>query len=414
MWSYRSLTLAYSFALGLIAIMSIASHWTLQSVLREHDGAASVVNVSGRQRMLSQRIASLTAQYALGDRDAKGDMIAAINEFEAAHNILVRGDKVHGLQPASSSALRYIYFDKTDPLDGEVKTFITRARTIAAMDNRDARFEQEIALLFMMARNSLLSDLDAVVKVHQNISERQIEFLSTIQIGSLIVILITLLWEALGIFRPMVRRITQATKDLLRLATTDPLTGCHNRRSFGERGLAELLRARRDNREISILMIDIDKFKAVNDTHGHNGGDIALKNLAKYMALVVRPTDIVGRLGGEEFAIILPDADQAKAAIVAERIRAYVAAQHSTLPTGKLALTISIGVAAFRHGAVDLEEDMKRADEALYHAKAGGRNCVIVSDTSFKAAPDDRSRKVSDVDRLATEIESCATAKSYV
>jgi diguanylate cyclase (GGDEF)-like protein len=378
--SGRSLTIAYALALCIVAGMSFASHWTLNSVLRAHEGAASVINVSGRQRMLSQRISSLAAQYALGDPGARTDLVTAIDQFEVAHQKLRDGDDALKLPAPTSTRLRNIYFTGSPSLDEAVRAYVADARTLVGTKPDDLRSHPALSRLLAAAKSPLLGKLNEVVSAHQQTSEHQLETLERIQIGSLVVVLITLLAEALGIFRPMVARIVRYTRELIRMATTDPLTGGLNRRSFTERGLAELERAARYDRATSILMIDVDRFKSINDTHGHSGGDTVLKELVTCLQARIRPSDILGRIGGEEFAVILAETDLSGAELAAERIRHDVASLNVALDTGNVEFTVSIGVAQFMRQAATLKPAMDRADRALYQAKADGRNRVVVND----------------------------------
>ena len=162
------------------------------------------------------------------------------------------------------------------------------------------------------------------------------------------------------------------------MATIDWLTNLYNRRHFFRLGEDEIVRARRYRHPISVLMIDIDHFKAVNDTHGHTVGDEVLAAIASRLLGGLRQSDIAGRYGGEEFAIVLPETDITSATqIVAERLRDAIAARTIDTARGPLQLTISVGVAG-----VDLEHEhlldaLGRADVALYAAKHGGRNRVV-------------------------------------
>ena len=387
--STRSLTLSYIVALGLVAGMSFASHWTLNSVLIEHEGAASVVNVSGRQRMLSQRIAGLAAQYTFGGSDSKGDLIAAVDQFESIHNKLLNGDDALKVPAATSRELAEIYFRGSPSLDETVRKYVADARMIAAVQPNDQRSKDALSRVFAAARTPLLMRLEQVVKSHQETSERQLKLLEQIQVGSLIVVLITLLAEALGVFRPMVRRMMSYTAELIRIAATDPLTGALNRRSFNERGTAELERAKRYDRATSILMLDIDRFKNINDTYGHGGGDAVLKVLVTCLQERLRPSDILGRLGGEEFAIILAETDITAAAAVAERLRLDIAALRVAVDEKSLSFSASIGVAQFAVHATNIKPALDDADRALYRAKSTGRNRVVVNfDRGDATAPE--------------------------
>ena len=158
----------------------------------------------------------------------------------------------------------------------------------------------------------------------------------------------------------------------------DYLTGLANRRHFMERGEEEVARTTRYRHPLSLLMLDIDHFKAINDTHGHQAGDAALQMLAAHCRDALREIDIVGRIGGEEFAIILPEIDGAGASLVAERLRASIARQTLTTEKGAvMKVTVSIGIAIHADGHLGgLDDFLRQADTALYEAKRAGRNCV--------------------------------------
>jgi diguanylate cyclase (GGDEF)-like protein/PAS domain S-box-containing protein len=159
-------------------------------------------------------------------------------------------------------------------------------------------------------------------------------------------------------------------------AFCDHLTGVANRRAFFEAAELELQRNRRTPRPTALILIDADHFKQVNDRHGHPGGDAALRQLGLLLSATFRQVDVVARVGGEEFAVLLPSSTLEGAAAVAERLRRLVAAQPVCFDGASIALTVSAGVAASDGEQIDLDTLMKRADEALYAAKAGGRNRI--------------------------------------
>jgi len=169
----------------------------------------------------------------------------------------------------------------------------------------------------------------------------------------------------------------RADEELLHLATLDSLTMLPNRRTFMQRASNELDRYRARRLRSAILMIDIDNFKRVNDTYGHLVGDRVLVAFAKTLRGVLRPGDVVGRYGGEEFCVLLPQTDASTAALVAERVRELVAHEPIDVPDGALRYTVSIGVTEITLELVDLARLIGFADEALYEAKARGRNCVV-------------------------------------
>ncbi|WP_431049364.1 diguanylate cyclase [Roseateles sp. L2-2] len=166
--------------------------------------------------------------------------------------------------------------------------------------------------------------------------------------------------------------------ELQRLATTDALTGAANRRSFLEHADAELARSRRYGLEMSLVMMDVDHFKRINDTLGHARGDAALCHLVQLCAQIVRKQDLLGRLGGEEFGLLLPQTSLEDATHLVERLRHHIETSGLELQTGAppASLTASFGVTALRPEDLRVEELLGRADQALYRAKDGGRNRV--------------------------------------
>jgi two-component system cell cycle response regulator len=166
-------------------------------------------------------------------------------------------------------------------------------------------------------------------------------------------------------------------EESVELAIIDPLTGLHNRR-YLENHLRTLVEgAIRSGRPVSVLMADIDHFKRVNDTHGHDGGDIILKEFASRLKCNTRGIDLACRLGGEEFVVIMPETDMVRALQVAERTRAMIASEPFQLrPELKLRVTASVGLATLESVEDTPETILKRADNALYAAKRRGRNRV--------------------------------------
>jgi diguanylate cyclase (GGDEF)-like protein len=169
------------------------------------------------------------------------------------------------------------------------------------------------------------------------------------------------------------------SRELAREATTDYLTGAANRRSFMKRLGTELERVRRHPElRTALAVIDLDHFKHVNDTYGHGTGDAVLQHLVQVVGATIRPTDLLGRTGGEEFAILLPDTDLAQATALAERIRATVAGTPHAYAHGPVTVTISVGVSVMHPGDAGVDDVLVRADLALYEAKSDGRDAVRV------------------------------------
>jgi diguanylate cyclase (GGDEF)-like protein len=162
------------------------------------------------------------------------------------------------------------------------------------------------------------------------------------------------------------------------LATTDELTGQHNRRHFYAIANTLVEVASRGDRDLAAAMVDIDKFKNINDTYGHGVGDEVIRTVAARVRTAIRRTDVLGRYGGEEFAVVLPD-HLGAARSLAERMRAAVADEPIATSAGPIAVTISVGLTQLGFDDTTLDEVLARADHALYRAKEGGRNRVVVS-----------------------------------
>lgn len=203
-------------------------------------------------------------------------------------------------------------------------------------------------------------------------------------LGSSLLVVALAVWISLyfsRLNRALRREVNERQRlqeDLERLANTDSLTGLPTRRFFMTQLASELARRQRYGHPLSLLMLDLDHFKQINDQWGHAVGDDALRLFADSVQCCLRTQDMAGRLGGEEFAILLPETAENVAIPVAERIRARMENALIATPKGKCSVTVSIGVTEATDGD-DLESLLRRADEALYSAKQGGRNRVMSS-----------------------------------
>ncbi len=191
--------------------------------------------------------------------------------------------------------------------------------------------------------------------------------------------------------------IRSKNKELKILATTDPLTGCLNRRSFFERFEIDFSSSKRYGHDLSCIMLDIDHFKNINDTHGHAAGDRVLKGVASVLTSLLRKSDAIGRYGGEEFCIVLPHIDIDGALQAAERYRRGI----ESYDFSGISVTASFGVSCVDSGVGDVSELIDRADKSLYAAKDGGRNRVVCLRQANPGAIDEIS-EVTAVDNRIT------------
>lgn len=171
----------------------------------------------------------------------------------------------------------------------------------------------------------------------------------------------------------------QTEEKLKALASTDMLTGVYNRRALFERAQAEIARSKRYNTKLAVMMLDLDDFKVINDSFGHHIGDEVLCCFCEEVKVLIRQSDIFGRVGGEEFMLLLPQTSAKQASILAKRILQTIEALTLEKEGKKIRFSVSIGISLFQESEVEIHESFKRADSALYKAKKGGKNrfCLI-------------------------------------
>lgn len=280
-----------------------------------------------------------------------GGAILAFNKF----NIIPRNNFTeNAVQIGSAIEVILLSFALADRLNQE-KTDRFDAQVQALAHEKTARLAQAEALSHeRQAREAQERVLEVKQKANQTLEEKVKERTSELEL---------------------------ANKKLAELSTTDGLTGVRNRRCFDKVLEREYNRARREKEYLSILMLDIDHFKQVNDTYGHQAGDEALKVVAGILKEVIhRTTDVIARYGGEEFAVVLTNTEVAGAYLVAEKIRKSVAKQKIETENTEFSLTMSIGVMGDQPNDNNSPDDwVKKADAALYTAKEEGRNKVVLA-----------------------------------
>ena len=173
-------------------------------------------------------------------------------------------------------------------------------------------------------------------------------------------------------------RLAEMSEELFLLATTDALTNVFNRRHFMEQAIIEQQRCQREKIGYALLMLDLDSFKSINDSYGHACGDTVLKTIAEMIKRELRTYDLLGRIGGEEFAVLLPNTNPASALAIFQRIRCSIEHLKIEFNNQIIQVTTSIGVALDEHSEKSLEEIFLIADKFLYQAKENGRNQVVI------------------------------------
>jgi len=379
---FRHVTLVYVAALSLIALLSVGTHLIADTIIHREEETAKVVNVSGRQRMLSQRIAELSLELSLpGEATARSELLerlrAATQLMADSHQALTHGSAAFGISAEHSPAVHDIYYGDVYHLDQQVESYLAMATAYLNLPQGARAGGPELQGLLAAAHQPILAALDAAVKQYERDSEESIHRLRRVMLAMMLAMLSALAAEAFFIFRPLFARLRKSQHNLLEAARTDPLTGCMNRRHILEVAGREFARTRRYRSPLTVLMLDIDRFKAINDTWGHAAGDEAIMSFTREILAGIRSCDMFGRVGGEEFVVILPETALEQGVAVAEKLRSRIAAQPVVHAGKEFSMTVSIGAAAARPEDTAFFETMGRADRRLYEAKAAGRNRVV-------------------------------------
>lgn len=234
---------------------------------------------------------------------------------------------------------------------------------------RETKTESYVFIILITSRDSktdIVSGLEAGADDYLTKPIHQAELIARIKTGIRIL--------------NLEQSLKSANDEIRLLSITDPLTGCYNRTYLGEQFPQELIRSQRYHHPLAVVLVDLDHFKKVNDTYGHQAGDLVLKNIAKCIIGQIREkVDWVVRYGGEEFLIILPETDCAGATTMAERVREAVSKITIEIVDARIRVTASFGGAAFHFAQKDgpeisMEDLVKKADEQLYISKREGRN----------------------------------------
>lgn len=365
--------LKFIYALVFISLAGWAlfAYLTTTYIIKSQQAYANIINITGKQRMLSQKIALVANRYyETRNAENKKELHSLFNSMQSDYSYIIENY-------TNSDASRAIYFSQPRQLDKKVKHYFILVEKFLA--------EETLASLYQLdsASFTLLPYLDDAVNIFEKESREKTELLLGRELFILAGTIITLILESIFIVIPAIKytqmkqdELTQLVKERTReledLSVTDQLTNIYNRRKIDETLSFEIERASRGNHSFAVIMIDIDKFKNINDNYGHLTGDNILKEIASILCDNIRKIDVLGRWGGEEFLIVDTESDEHKIIEFAEKIRKAIASHHFD-KVGKV--TCSFGVT--RYAKKDTASSLViRADKALYLAKESGRNCV--------------------------------------
>lgn len=367
------MTLTYVVSLSIIALLSVLVHFILDKIIQEQSDSATIVNISGQQRMLSQRISLFTMEYlAASHQDSKEEAQKALSKLNSNHDLLTAKYLISG-------EIHDLYFSPPHNLDTQVKEFTKLINQ--ALDTDLATIEDKLddikLQFFEMAKAPLLESLDYVVHKYEDESIKKVTKLRVAQQIVSVIILLTVLLEALFIFRPMVNKVKSFADNLQQEANYDHLTGLLNRRSFSILIDKAMALSKRHQYELGVLSFDIDHFKSINDTYGHDVGDKVIRHVSNILKSNTRASDCAARFGGEEFVILLPQTKQQDCFNLANKIRDIIEKTPLTLNGLIIEITASAGVSGYRKDDNNADDMLKRADDGMYQAKSAGRNQVF-------------------------------------
>jgi diguanylate cyclase (GGDEF)-like protein len=245
------------------------------------------------------------------------------------------------------------------------------------------RFNSVVILAFMTALSSLTVTLVAVILLNNRGLGLQTDIAAYLAVGVALVVTLPFAWFLID----LLLRVHRDEQEMRRLASYDSLTGLLSRHAFFDNANNYVSLARREKKSFSVLIIDLDHFKLINDRYGHPAGDAVLKLFADVVNSVARRSDIIGRLGGEEFAVVLPSTRSSEALEFAERLHHAINQAVLKFKGSAIRYSVSIGLAEFDKDSGDTIDDLlARADLALYQAKQGGRNQTATFDPRINQA----------------------------
>lgn len=374
----QSLTRAYVGAFSIIAVLSIIGHLLTIHINNNQRESAEITFTITNMRSLVDTVVSQATAFKVSGDSFDDDMLTQALDH-------IKNERAR-IDASGSEDMKELFRDPQMPVDDDLQKFIT----ITSQFMRDLRTNQRDKA--NASYGVLTGESARVLEIHLDLALQQfradvlaqIERASQMQTAALLIILLVLILEALFIFSPLARQLSEYHKYLIKLALTDVLTGLNNRRAFMQLANAGLDHYHRHKKPFCLVLMDLDHFKSVNDTYGHKVGDLVLQHYASLTQKILRAHDTVGRIGGEEFSIFLPQTTAEEALPMLERFRRAVAETPCPYVDGNgqqktLNYSSSFGVVAVSSGVWTLDELIIRADENLYKAKERGRNCVVLS-----------------------------------
>lgn len=348
--------------------------------------AKALISLGRPEEALDDLDRSLALQREVGDNSGvvqslltRADALAELDEDQAAFEVL---DEAYSLLPEGNRTLREeVINSQIDVLAGmrDFEAAFERQRQLMAMQRDDAAEEvaARVEELEARYRASQLEKELALERARAEVSEQRARRQWLISVGAIVTAFLLLLVAGMAYSR--FRLGQKVSRKLDHASRTDPLTGLSNRRDMTEQIEKAIERSRAEDEPSAVIMADIDNFKEINDTFGHQAGDAVLIQIANLFRDQVRGRDVAARWGGEEFLVLLPGTERDGAIAVSENLRTALAESPPHFDDRRLTLTMTFGVASIKSGT-DSNTLIKQVDDAMYAGKVGGKNRVVASD----------------------------------
>lgn len=365
----------YTTSVMIFAALIVAAGVLLFTIANKEKALVQVATSAQQEFALTQRIAMLTAQYQVTHEES---LLPTLKE--TATNALQMHEQ---LSPLVLSALsRGTLTDQQNmlagSLDKKIRDLVDKAFSFAGnAETPDGHTDAET--IATLARQDVADGWEAAVTSYVASAQGTIDLMSKAGFGLCGAMLLVLFYELSSLFSPAIAHIKSQQDHLERMGSTDMLTGFYNRAMLFKVVSTLISGARRHKHPLTALAVDIDDFKAVNDKYGRAAGDNAIKKVGIALSEVLRTSDVMGRVGGEEFAVFLPSTDEYRASFVAEKLRAAIENMPFNVKDSVVLLRVSVGVAELQQNHKTTDDVLRAAEVALKTAKDGGRNRVATA-----------------------------------
>jgi len=411
----HKITVRYLIAVAFIALLSTSTYLSFSYLLKNNETTAAIINISGKQRMLSQRTALFTKQLVSAKssveiEEIKSLLAQAVDMMQTGHLALISGSTELHIPQKHSKDIHDMYFGELQ-MDRRVTAYIEAIQKLLSSPVNTLNTDHLDYIYIDKHFNPLLVDLNNIVTQYQKEGEESVRTIQNMELFLWLLTLLILLLEIQLIFRPMNKQVSKAleerenyehrlekeikkqTKKLVeaniklnKLSNTDPLTGLRNRRGLQSK-LNKLHRLYTENNNgYSLAIIDLDFFKNLNDTYGHDCGDTVLKKIADALIYSLDEETIISRFGGEEFVLLFPNCDDFTALQILEKLKENISQMEIKCEENLINVTFSAGITSTENfSKIESTELLSLADIALYQAKGAGRNQIrTYSDVHFE------------------------------